>query len=195
MAGPRSRGRRFLAAWWGELPRVAASLTTALILLLVSLTFKPVRDWLFQTDVATYPLACSADPLPAPGGRRIVEFYVVNRTARDFTGEELQSQLDETLRGSGSSARTEIVLPFNSSLGRIETARQDADFNNGKGELVVRAEARGVRISVRQIDGASILRAIIVLADMPDAGPFPRDAKVAVPFEFDDIRESCYTRG
>lgn len=186
--------RRFLAAWRDEMPRVAASLTTALILFLISLSFAPVRQWLFGQEAASYPLICTADPIAAPGGRRIVEFYIVNRTGDNFTGEELQRRLDETLRGSGSRASATIALPFNSEIGRIEQVRGDEAFNDGKGELVAKIEGRRVRIRIADIHGGAILRVLITLADLPDIGPIPRDAKVAVPFDYLAMQEACYTR-
>ena len=186
--------RRFYEAWRDELPGVAASVTTALILFLISLSFAPVRQWLFAEEVASYPLICTADPVSAPGGRRIVEFYIVNRSQDDFTGEELQRRLDESLRGSGARAGAAIVLPFNSALGRIEQARGDDAFNDGKGELAVRNEGTSVRIGIADIHGGAILRVLITLADMPDIGPIPRDAKVAVPFDYQGLQEACYTR-
>ena len=56
-AADKDRPATFVAQWRGELPRVAASLTTALVLFLVSLTFAPVREWLFGQDVPSYPLS------------------------------------------------------------------------------------------------------------------------------------------
>jgi hypothetical protein len=193
-ASSKGGARRFLAAWRDELPRVAASLTTALVLFLISLTFAPVRQWLFGQEVGSYPLICTADPVAAPDGRRIVEFYLVNRSRDNFSGEELQRRLDETLRGSGTKASATITLPFNSEIGRIERVYGDDAFNEGKGELVPRIDGRQVRIGVGQIHGGAIMRIFIVLADMPDIGPIPRDAKIGVPFDYLDMQEACYTR-
>lgn len=192
---PGAKTGGFAQQWRAELPRVAASLTTALALFLASLTFAPVREFFFGEEVRSYPIFCTADPVVAPGGRRIVEFYIVNRSPDDYTADALQRELNEALRGTGSSASAAIVLPFDGVEGRIERAYADADFNRGKGELLVRAEPGAVRLVLRQIDGGAILRAVIVLADMPDIGPIPRDAKVAVPFDFQDIQQACYTRG
>jgi len=194
MRKPTASKPTFLQKWRDELPGVAASLTTAFVLFLVSLSFAPVRNWLFGEEARAYPIFCTADPVVARDGRRIIEFYIVNRSLEDYSAEALQGLLDQTLRGSGTSASAAITLPFRGGEGRIERAYADAEFNRGKGEILVRAEPGAVHIGLRQIDGAAILRVFIVLADMPDVGPIPRDAKVAVPFEFHDIQENCYTR-
>ncbi|MBV9931441.1 MAG: hypothetical protein JO013_10920 [Alphaproteobacteria bacterium] len=188
--------RDFLGKWRAQLPNVAASLTTALVLFLASLTFAPVRGWLFPRDVRTYPIFCTADPVVGADGKRIVEFYVVNRTGSDYSGAELQENLDKALEGTGLRGRAQIDIPFVGAEGRIERAYADATFNDGKGDLGVVTTPAGVRITIRQIDGDSILRVIVVVAGMPDIGPIPRDAKITgIPFRFQEIQEACYTRG
>jgi hypothetical protein len=188
--------RDFIEKWKANLPGVAASLTTASILFLASLAFAPVRSWLFPGKAANYPIFCTADPVAGEGGRRIVEFYIVNHSDKGFSGAELQKTLDGALQGTGLSGRAVIELPFDGVEGRIEKAYPDTAFNNGKGQLGVAASASGVRLTIGQIDSASILRAIIVFADMPDLGPIPRDAKaLAIPFRLADLEEACYTRG
>ena len=184
----------FVTAWREELPRVAASLTTALILFLASLSFTPVRRWLFASDVPAYPLTCTADPVATADGRRLVEFYIVNRSRDNFTGEDLQRRLDEALRGSGASGSATIMLPFRDDGGRIERASADRQFNEGKGEIHVAHDDRGVRIAVREIHGGALLRVHIIVSGATDIGPVSRDAKVAVPFDYLAIQESCYTR-
>jgi len=185
----------FFAAWRDQLPGVAASLTTAVILFAASLSFAPVRHWLFAQDVATYPLICTADPVAGPNGRRIVEFYIINRSRDNFSGEQLQQALDTALRGSGSSASAAITLPLEDQAGRIERVVADEAFNRGKGELRARIDGQSVRIDVGEIHGGAILRVLVVVAGLPDVGPVSRDAKLAVPFDYLGMQESCYTRG
>jgi hypothetical protein len=185
---------QFLQAWRGELPKVAASLTTALILFLASLTFAPVRQWLFGREVASYPLICTADPVAGPGGRRTVEFYVVNRSDKNFTGEELQRQLDDALRGSGSRASAGIRLPFDSVVGRIEQVRVDQAFNDSKGQLIATTNGRAVLIRIGDIHAGAILRVYIDLAGFPNLSPITRDAKGQVPFDYQTMQGACYTR-
>ena len=60
---------------------------------------------------------------------------------------------------------------------------------------MVRRDRHKVQIAIRQIDAGAILLVRILLADMPDVGTVPRDAKVLVPFSFEDMQEACYTRG
>jgi len=191
-----SRPRKpFVAAWREELPRVAASLTTALILFLASMSFTPVRRWLFASEVPAYPLICTADPLAAGDGRRLVEFYILNRSRDNFTGEDLQRRLNEALQGSGASGIATIVLPFrDEGGGRIERAVADREFNEGKGEIHVAHDDRAVRIGVRQIHGGALLRVQIIVSGIADFAPVSRDAKVAVPFDYLAMQESCYTR-
>ena len=187
--------RDFFAKWKAQLPNVATSLTTALLLFLVSLTFAPVRGWLFPSAARGYPILCTADPVAAPGSRRIVEFYVVNRSRAELTGQELQQSLDKALEGTGLGGSAAIDLPFVGAEGRIERAYADIAFNEGKGELGVARSPTGIRVTIRQIDGTSILRAIFVVAGVADTGPVARDAKLTgVPFRFDEIQEACYTR-
>lgn len=190
----RRAPKSFVAKWRDQLPNVAASLTTALVLFLVSLSFTPVRRWLFASEVASYPLLCTADPVAGPGGRRIVEFYVINRSPDNFSEQQLQRMLDSALEGTGSAASASILLPFDSAIGRIERAYADEAFNRDKGVLLVRQSERAVRLQVTQIHGGAILRAYVILADMPDIGPISRDAKIAVPFDYLDMQEYCYTR-
>lgn len=185
----------FLAKWRAQLPGVAASLTTALILFLVSLAFAPVRAWLFPGEAKAYPIFCTADPVAGEQGKRIVELYVVNRSRTDYTGEELQQLLDRALEGTGLSGRASIDFPYIGAEGRITAAYADSAFNDGKGDLGVAWSPAGVRLTLRQIDSASILRAIVVVSGLTDAGPLPRDSKVmGVPLRFEEIQESCYTR-
>lgn len=196
MPSRATKGRKpFLAAWRDQLPGVAASLTTALILFAASLSFAPVRHWLFARDVATYPLICTADPVAGPNGRRIVEFYIINRSRDNFSGEQLQQALDTALTGSGATASATIRLPFDGTVGRIERVVADEAFNRGKGELVAAIDGQSVRIRIGEIHGGAILRVFIVVAGLPDIGPIPRDAKIAVPFNYLAMQESCYTRG
>ena len=154
-----------------------------------------MRKWLFSAETAPYPLVCTADPVAAPDGRRIVEFYILNRSREDHSGDQLQQSLNEALRGSGSSPSAAIVLNLTGGEGRIEGAVPDAEFNRGKGELTASVEGETVRIRIGRINGGSLLRVNIVLAGMADIGPISRDAKVAVPFDYQDIQEACYTRG
>lgn len=185
---------RLFAKYVDALPGVAASLTTALALFLFSLLFAPVRGLLFGTGAPDYPIFCTADPVQGPGDTRIVEFYVVNRSRHGFTAPELQRTLDEALAGSGTAGAAAIRLPFKKIEGRVAKAAPDAEFNDGKGVLGVVHDADGVRIVIQQIHGASILRARIEVAGMEPNSAMTRDTKLAVPFDFEDLQESCYTR-
>lgn len=191
-----AKGERkpFFAAWRDELPRIAAGLTTALILFVASLSFTPVRRWLFASDVAAYPLICTADPVSAPGGRRLVEYYIVNRSEENFTEERLQQILEDALRGSGGAGSAMIELPFDTGAGRIERVFADAAFNQDKGEVHVAHDGERVRIRIRWIHGGAILRVFLVVAGVEDVGPVSRDAKLAVPFDYRAMQQSCYTR-
>jgi len=59
----------------------------------------------------------------------------------------------------------------------------------------VAIDGQSVRIRIGDIHAGAILRVLIVVAGMPDIGPIPRDAKIAVPFNYLAMQESCYTRG
>ena len=186
--------RRFLGKYVDGLPSVATSLTTALALFLFSLLFAPVRGWLFGAGAPDYPIFCTADPVQGPGDTRIIEFYVVNRSRHDYTAPELQRALSAALQGTGTTGAAAIGLPFEQGEGLIARAYPDTEFNDGKGVLGVERTAEGVRIVIQRIHGASILRAKIEVAGMEPNSAMERDTKLAVPFEFEDIQEACYTR-
>jgi hypothetical protein len=185
----------FFTAWRNALPGVAANLTTAFLVFLASLTFSPVRQWLFGSTVATYPLICAAEPLAdATGTKRIVELYIINRTEDEYTREQLQSVLSDALKGSGTSGTPSFSLPYTRGVGTIESAVPDAEFNKSKGELQVVNRGTRVDVNVQSIGSRAILRVLITVAGLPDKQPVERIAKSAVPFAFGQLQDACYGR-
>jgi len=187
--------RRLFDAWLDQLPSVAGTLTTALILFLVSLVFAPVRAWLFRPYDIDYPLICTAELTgDAATERRVVEFYLINRTGRGFTRDELQRRIDSELEGTGVSGRPTLQLTYDRTVGHIETAWADAPFNASKGEVRVSSTADTVRIDVEKVGPRAILRVNIELAEQGTKTRVMRSDYASIPFILDDIRDSCYGR-
>lgn len=189
--------RKFYAGWLATLPGVAASLTTTAILFGLSLFIPAVKETLFPPKTVKYPLSCISVPVAVPANSdRIIEFYVVNPTAEDYSEDALKELLAEKLAGTraAETASARIALVYDRAVGTLVSAEADGEFNGDNGVLDVLAEGNNVRIGVDQIAPHTIVRARMTYTGLDNA-PVKRDQKGTIPFKFDDLETACYSRG
>jgi hypothetical protein len=184
----------FLKEWRDELPGVAATLTSAAIVFLVSLAFKPVRSWLFPSDVINaYPVICTAEPRIS-GKNLIVEFFVINQTGEEYRDTKLSDFLKQHNRDGDSEPDPAITLPVRRDGATITDAYGDSDLNKDKGELLVTHTADRATIWIRHIQPRAVLRVFVVVSGLPLSGDISRMAKSAVPVAYEAYQDACYTR-
>jgi hypothetical protein len=191
--------RSFFQAWRDEAPKIAASLTTALIIFLASLSFSSVRHALFGTTPITYPLTCSMDTIrDLKRGLIIVEIFVVNSTDRDWTEEELRRQLLAGYGGASEVPTVRVPLSLTRMNARVLTFTADDDFNAGKGQMTTGASAKSAWFTVRSIAAQSILRARLTVAGLAEAAdpdvPISRVTRSEIPFDYAPLLDACYGR-
>mgnify|MGYP003583458087 CR=1 FL=1 len=174
--------KSFLSDYLDELPGVAASLTTALIVFIASLSFKPVRDWVFAPEVKGYPITCSFKPrIDSERKILVIEGFFINTTDKSLDRKALDGLLSASAEAPRSST---IVVRYSAdSPGRIVAARAAESFNYFRGKLRVELkENQHVEISIEGIDPRAILKADIeiagrdmLIANQPDetAGALP----------------------
>jgi hypothetical protein len=183
----------FIRGWRAEWPKIAASLTTALILFLASLAFAPVRQWLVPSKDRDYPLFCTAEQVADLAGKRmLVRFYIVNRTDETLTDAKLGARLAEIDQRTGARSTAAITLKLWRDDGQIVGAGPDRDFNGDKGDLAILPIARGVAVTVRRIEPRAILRVTIPIAGLPDLQAEPLSARGVIPLNIGDYAEACY---
>ena len=151
-----------------ELPGVAAGLTSALILFLVSLLFEPVRSFLFPSAARDYSILCVFNKRPDPTRRLlIVEGYVINRTDKTKSDEDLRKEL--VAQRMESAVAPTVTLKYDLPIGRIDSAEADDTFNADRGQLDVElVDEKTVRLMVTRIEPFAILRANIVVSGRED---------------------------
>jgi hypothetical protein len=179
----------------GGIASVIASLTTALVIFLASLFFKPVREWLFPPAVANdYPLICAAEPVVDEASQKLkVEFFIINRTGKEYVREDLARILSSNTAQEGAASTPEILLTYSRNVGTIGTVHVDENFNKDKGRLSIFTPDKAIQIVVNQIKARAIMRVDIMIDNLPDLGAISRMTTAAVPFARDYL-DACYTR-
>lgn len=193
-------GTEFLKRYKDELPGVAATLTTALIIFLASLSFRPVRHLLFEERVTDYPLLCIFEPAIDDSKKNlIVEVFFINRTGDDYTEENLQSKLKQAAADTGSTFAPAIELQYSMPTGEVGSAKDDEVFNGVRGVLEVKViNPKTVRFSVKSIAKYSILRGEIIVIGREDllASVSKENMRaVPLPFKVSNYQDGpCYGR-
>jgi hypothetical protein len=184
---------------------VLVNLSTALILFLVMLTFKPVRYWLFPPEtIQNYPLISTAEPYVNDSkDKLIIDYFIINRTGKEYTREDLVSLLELHNPNPDLSPSPDIELRYNrfagqDPIGRIDSVYVDSAFNDTKGNLTaeVDKESNTVRIKIDYIAPRAVLKVNIVVADLPDLDviDIKRTDKITVPLDYHRYQDACYTR-
>jgi len=191
----------FFAEWRKELPSVAGSLTTALVIFVVSTIAYRFRGYLYPPyEGLEYPLTCTAEAYPdLATGNLNVEFYIFNHTDRSLSEDDLISALHDASKGTDAVLSPVIDLKYWREVGRVETAHSDAAFNGDKGNLAVAindeaGEKRAVSIHIRDIKSYAILRAVIVVSGLTGIENITRATKVDIPLDFHPYEKGCYAR-
>lgn len=204
MKTPREVLGRLCENWEQQILRpVTTSLLTALILFAASLTFRPVRAFLFPPRVVTeYPLICTAEPYLDQAKKQVlVDFFIVNRTGNLYSREELSALLhahsqDQTAQPSPDIHLRHARYVDGKPIGRIENVLLDKEFNRGKGALRIDRDGDFLSILVDSIEQRAIMKVTFVLEPFNvDPSVVLRTAKVIVPFDFRQYEDACYTRG
>jgi hypothetical protein len=187
---------KLLEDWQQTLLRpILVSVLTAGTLFLIAWPLKPLWVKLFTVapNIREYPLFCTAEPYNSEAPNElIVEVFVVNRTGDDYARDTLQAALKVFAPTQERPLSPDLAFTL-SRQGRISRAEADHAFNNGKGELDITSQGDTVTLRVRKIDARAVLRARIVVTDLPSLGRVTRSAKGLVPFK-EQYDESCYSR-
>jgi hypothetical protein len=187
----------FFSKWKDELPKVAASLTTALLIFAASTVAYRFRAFFYPPfEGFDYPLVCRAEAVSDPkAGTLTVEFYVINKTGDDYDELVLNRMLREQSQGTNAVISPVIQLVADRQFTAVDLAAEDKAFNNSKGELTVRIIPDNVvEIGVPTIKSRAILRALIVVSGLPDLEDVRRDRKADIPFAISPYERACYSR-
>jgi hypothetical protein len=187
--------------WQDKIVRpVLVNLTTAFLLFLASLSFAPVRSWLFPAEtIRDYPLISTAEPSVSKADNRlIVEFFVINRTDHPYTREELVRFLHSNNPDARSKPSPDIELAYWRKVGKIEDVFVDKEFNDQKGTLDVVFQPGSDRIVIKvvNIKARAVMKVSVVIVGLPEVGSasISRMAKDAVPLLYEDYQDACYMR-
>jgi len=193
-AASRSWLRSLWRDYLKQIPGIVANLTTAAILFAAAVLFQPWLQRLFSPPAAEYPISCSADPVSVDmaSGRTRSAFFIVNHTDGELDGEQLEKQLAAAMGGQATSPDTSIVLPYGGYNGRFVAVRPDGRFNGDKGELAIAATSENIRIRVKRIAAAAILKVDIEALQSPSPALVTPDTKAALPFANQDYERRCY---
>jgi hypothetical protein len=165
--GAVSRAGNFFKRYVDEMPGVAASLTTALIVFLASLSFSPVRAFLFRSEsVKEYPLLCFFEPaMDSSKKLLLVEVFVINKTGDEQTKEKLEKFLEAAAKETGRSFSSIINLEYSFPKGEVQSVEVDEMFNGVRGDLEVKStKGKTVSVSIKTIARYSILKANIFVS-------------------------------
>ncbi len=179
---------------------IFVSLSTALLIFLGSLSFAPVRAWLFPPErIGDYPLISTAEPHVAKEGKKlIVDFFIINRTKDAYTREQLARLLQSRNTGSGSKPSPDIALKYWRKEGKIENVFLEQEFNDQKGQLDIAFQPGSDTVSIKIVDIAerAVMKVSIVIVGLPEIehGTVTRMTKSAVPLLYEDYQDACYTR-
>ena len=148
-----------------------------------------------KPQAESYPLICIVEPYAGAEPRTIdVDFFIINLTAKEYTRVELQ----DLLRGLGSEPghQQSSVIELNAkSPAKLAAARNDTNFNEGKGKLSIEFEDGAVRISVEKIRPRAIMKIILSISNPHGFPGFAnRVTKAMLPREFIDYQQGgCFT--
>lgn len=191
--GPRLR--EYWRSYVDEAPRIAATLTTAAILFVVAVIFRPAIQRLFSPPAPTYPISCSADPVTvdAATGRTSSSFFIFNRADEELDQAQLARHLTAAIGGHATPADSAIILQYGGYIGEFLRAQADPNFNGDKGDLDVSLiNKKTIRINIKRIRAAAVLKVDIMALQSPPPPILSRDMKAALPFENRDYEQTCY---
>jgi hypothetical protein len=197
--------RKLFENWEQDILRpIAISLTTALILFLGSLTFSPVRSFLFPDGLPDYPIYCVAEPFQSATDPKTlnIDFFIINRTPDEYTRESLMAILKTRYADRSADVSPDINLFYDrkamgENIGEVEAATLDPDFNLGKGNIHPEVIGNDVRIRIDDIESRAVMKVTIVVVGLPDlegGEPMLRTAKGAVPFDIERYQAACHDR-
>lgn len=190
--------RKLFENWEKNILRpIVVSVTTALVLFLASLTFTPVRSFLFG-GLQDYPIYCVAEPYRHRMNPTtlIIDFFVINRTSSEYTAENLMTFL-RTRHAEGASPDIDLIYRRTGKrgdIGRVFSVTIDPDFNSGKGDIRGEFTGNDVRIRIDHIEARAVMKVTIVVANLPNLEGISRTAKGAVPFDIDKYEIACHNR-
>jgi hypothetical protein len=169
---------------------------------MVALTFRPVRAMLFPPEeIKEYPLICSAEAYKDPNkAQLIVDFYVINRTGEELTGEKLHTLLETLNLDPHRNPSPDIELEYSRRVGEIVSAKEDRKFNDTKGRLIVETyldqEPKLVSVAVDYITPRALLKARIVISGLPELEnkdlEIHRSSMAAIPFNVSEYMMNCF---
>lgn len=190
---------RLLDNWEQQILRpVLVTILTTCVLFVGSLAFKPIRSFLFPPEaIPDYPLYCTAEAYvrtdqspPALG----VDFFIINRTGKEYSRQELEDFLREHRRDEPTHS-PDISLKYSRAIGKVDRAYPDEEFNADKGDVKVILEGTTLRIVPDYVAPRAVLKISMVVADLPVLESVTRGTRGAVPFDdLDTYQRGCYSR-
>jgi len=176
-----------------QIPNILATLTTATILFAAAVLFQPRLQRLFSPAVPDYPISCSAAVAAdlASGLTRSV-FFIINHSDKEYDAKLLAEQLAIATGANAALPDTSIILPYGGYNGRFVAARADRMFNGDKAELAITTTPTTIRIQIKRIAAAAVLKVDIEALQSPAPSKFTADTKAALPFDNRDYERRCY---
>ena len=191
-----------LSANWPQnvLRPIVVNVLTAVILLFLAVSFKPLIFDLFRGPViAEYPLICTAEPYKGANEKEMkIDFFVINRTDDSYTREDLISKLKALNPEPDRALSPDVKLDL-AEEGEIHVAA-DEDFNKGKGELRVLydPEIRRITVAVDRIEARAILKVVIRVSKLRFVSRHLTRGTKAEAFRiltnYDEYQDSCYSK-
>lgn len=198
MTGRNSLARLF-DDWEHEILRpVVVAALTACALFLGSLAFKPIRLFLFPPqELGDYPLYCTAEQYVRTEGSEPplgINFFIINRTGKEQTRGDLEDFLKKGIQGEAKLSPV-VHLQYSRSVGKVERAYQDPDFNADKGEIEILSNGAELQLVPKYIEPRAIMKISIVVVGLPTLSGVARSAKSTIPFhKLADYERACYSR-
>jgi hypothetical protein len=141
---------------------VLANLTTALILFLVALIFKPIIVSLFSSNqVNGFPIFCILEPYRYNGDSVAVDLFIINTLNEKQTNESLSDFIKLHSSGDNQYLNTDIHISKKNGIGEISSVIPDTKHNQGIGDVEVHHAGDNWDINIIEIDGKSMLKLTI----------------------------------
>jgi hypothetical protein len=123
-----------------------------------------------------------------------VDFFIINRTGKEYSRQELEDFLREHRRDEPTHS-PDICLAYNRPIGKVDRAYPDEEFNADKGDVKVILKGTTLRIVPDYVAPRAVLKISMVVADLPVVESVTRGTRGAVPFDdLDTYQRGCYSR-
>jgi hypothetical protein len=144
---------------------VIVNLLTALLLFLIAVLFKdPIYNYFApRPESKDWPVYCVMEPEVSNGGPVIADLFVLNMTAKRFSGSDLDKlAADQSKEGPPLSALINIEMKDSVKDKVISEIKGDDEFNREKGGATAKqVDPRHWQIQINDIREDKILKFVI----------------------------------